>query len=365
MVFHLKLIYFDKKKGKLKIQVENLDDLWILFNIISKGDHIYAKTVRRVKQAQETARSDKGERIPVFLGIEVEDLSFHGFADRLRIKGKIIQGPEDLISLGSYHTFNVDLGFQLEIVKENWIRIDLKRIDEAVKMASHPNVILCAIDSGEATIAVVGDYQTKIITRITENIPGARVSDKEHTNIYKKFFSDILTAIIGVSTSYSTDHIIIAGPGFVKDHFYEYFISKKPEFKNKIALDSVSSGDVNSIYEMIKRGATSSVISKLRVAEESQLMDEVLKRLGKGKSDVAYGMDNIKDAVRKGAVDTLLITDELLRQSDLQKRAELYSLLEDVEKMGGKTHIISITHQAGEILKGIKSIAAILRYEIN
>jgi len=349
----------------MKLKIENLDDLWILFNVLSKGDHVYSKTFRRVKQSQETARSDKGERIPVFLGIEVEDVSFHSFSDRLRIKGKIISGPEDLISMGSYHTLNVDIGTYLEIVKDHWSRIELKRINEAAKSTSRQNIVLCAVDSGESTLAVVSEYQTKIVARLTENIPGSRASDKENQSVFNKFFSEIYDTIRTVLETYNANYVIIAGPGFVKDHLYEYILNKNPGLKGKIILDTVSGGDVSGINEIIKRGAALNILADLRVIEESKLVDEVLKRLGKNQTNVAYGFEAVKKAAMIGAVETILVLDELLRESDLEKRTELYNLLDTIEKTGGKINIISSAHQPGDLLKGLSGIAAILRFEIN
>jgi len=360
----LKVLSFDEKKCRMKIKIESLDDLWILYNIISKGDIVYGKSFRRIRQSDETIRADKGERVPVFLGIRVEETSFHGFSDRLRIKGRILSGPEELVSIGSFHTLNVDVDYQIEIVKEKWSKTDLKRIDDALKSSSAPVIILCAVDSDEATVALMGGFQTKIISRITENIPGKRLTDKDNIGAYQRFYSSIMNVIETLLTSNKINYIVIAGPGFVKDHLRDYIFSKKPELKNMIITDTVSGGDVSGINEIIRRGAAISAISKMRVIEHSNLIEEVLKRLAKDTGDVAYGIHSVKEAAVKGAVETLIITDELLRAGDEVQRSGIHSLLETVESMGGDVNIFSVETPPGEQLKGLGGVAALLRFQL-
>ncbi|WEU40720.1 MAG: mRNA surveillance protein pelota [Candidatus Odinarchaeum yellowstonii] len=360
----MRILFFDEKKSRMKIKVESLDDLWTLYNIISKNDIVYGRTFRRIKQNEEAIRADKGERIPVYLGIRVEETSFHGFADRLRIKGRIVSGPEDLISAGSFHTLNVEVDSQIEIVKDRWSKTDLKRIDEALKSSSSPVIILCAVDSNEASIALMGSFQTKIVTRITESIPGKRLTDKENTEAYQRFYASILKVIETLLGESRVDYIIIAGPGFVKDHLRDYIIHRKPELKNMIITDTVSSGDVSGINEIIKRGAAISVLSKMRVIEHSSLIEDVLKRLAKNSGDVAYGFDDVRDAAERGAVQTLLVTDELVRSLDETKRSNVHNLIEIVENMSGDVKIFSVQTPPGEQLKGLGGVAALLRFNL-
>ncbi len=360
----MKILFFDEKKSRMKLKVESLDDLWTIYNIISKGDIVYGKTFRRIKQNEEAIRANKGERIPVYLGIRVEETSFHGFADRLRIKGRIISGPSDLITTGSFHTLNVEADTQIEIVKDNWSKTDLKRINEALKLTSTPIIILCAVDSSEATIALMGNFQTKIITRITETIPGKRLSDKENTDAYQRFYASILNMIETLLSANKVNYIIIAGPGFIKDYVRDYIIRRKPELKDMIITDTVSSGDVSGVNEMIKRGSAISAIAKLRVIEHSSLIEDVLKRLAKNSGDVAYGFNNVKEAAERGAVQTLLVTDELVRSFDETERNNIHTLIEVVENMSGGVKIFSVQTPPGEQLKGLGGIAALLRFNL-
>ena len=69
----------------------------------------------------------KGDRKPMWLKLKVKSVSFHEFSNRLRIKGTILEGPEDFVSFGSYHTFNIETGQQVTIQKSEWLKNELKR----------------------------------------------------------------------------------------------------------------------------------------------------------------------------------------------------------------------------------------------
>ncbi|RLI35051.1 mRNA surveillance protein Pelota, partial [Candidatus Bathyarchaeota archaeon] len=59
----MKILASDLKHGEVKLVVENLDDLWHLYNIIGEGDLVYAKTSREVKAGGEGSRPSKGKRL--------------------------------------------------------------------------------------------------------------------------------------------------------------------------------------------------------------------------------------------------------------------------------------------------------------
>lgn len=360
----LRIITYEPKKGKIKVQVENLDDLWVLYNIVVSGDTVYATTLRRVKRSKEEGRPDRGERIPLYLGIKVESVVFHQYSTRLRIKGTIISGPEDLATMGAHHTLNIDIDDTVTIVKEKWTGYAIKRLEDAMKASGTPQLLIVAIDAGEATIATASNYRLQITTRITQNLPGKRGKPEEHSQALLRFFSELKRAIELLLSETSVDTVVLAGPGFTKENFIKYLEDKNPELVRRITLETASSGDINAINEVIKRGAASRAVLEMRLTKETHLVEELLRRLGKGTRDVSYGMDRVKKVATLGAIDTLLITDKILRESMMQKKEDFDQLLKSIERMGGKIVIISTLHTAGEQLSSLGGIAALLRYEI-
>ena len=63
-------------ENKIIITPEEPDDLFKLRRIIEIGDNIIADTTRVIKQDNEFARPDKGERIKVKINLKVEKNKF-------------------------------------------------------------------------------------------------------------------------------------------------------------------------------------------------------------------------------------------------------------------------------------------------
>jgi len=93
-------------------------------------------------------------------------------------------------------------------------------------------------------------------------------------------------------------------------------------------------------------------------------MEEVLKRLGKGESNVTYGLEDVKRAEELGAVEKLVLADVLLRESTDEKRLHVEEIMTKVEQKGGAVIVVSTEHEAGAKLLALGGAAAILRYSL-
>ena len=142
----MKILNFHKDEAK--VLVESLDDLWYLSSIVDSGDSVEGKTFRKIKIGGEDERSQRIVKKPVFLNINVEKVEFHRYSNILRISGKVSEGKED-IPKGSYHTFNVEEGTQIKIIKPEWLKYHRQRLDEAAK-DKKPDTLICVFDREEA-----------------------------------------------------------------------------------------------------------------------------------------------------------------------------------------------------------------------
>ncbi len=77
-----------------------------------------------------------------------------------------------------------------------------------------------------------------------------------------------------------------------------------------------------------------------------------------------YGFNHVEQANEQFAIETLLITDDLFRSSDIATRKKHVQLVESVRENGGKTLIYSSLHVSGQQLNQLSGIAAILRYPL-
>jgi protein pelota len=356
--------------GYVSLVPETIDDLYVLYNVIIPNDQVKARTSRRIRQVDDEARADKGERVSMILTLVAEDISFHEFANRLRVKGKIIAGPEDLISFNTYHTINIEIGTLVTIIKESWTKIEKSRIEEAVEKSTSAKVLIVTIDDSEATIASVSAFSSTIIAHFRERIPKKTGSKEkirqEHIN---KFYEKVTFALEEAFTSKFPDAsaMVLAGPGFTKDVYFRRLKENKNQTNipiEKIIVETASCGGPSAVGEIISKNILGRIIEEEQASSEAVYLEEVMARIGKNTGTVAYGSEAITKAIEFGAVETFLIVDNQLRLRDREKRKQLDKLLNDVQKAGGKIVIMSENHQAGKQVEKFGGRIALLRFPI-
>ena len=343
----MRVLWKKLKEGKVKIAVDTLEDFWHLSNLVSPGDAVHATTFRRVemKESQRAARADK-KKVKVKLRMEKVEFDKTA-ANRLRLFGIIESGtPEDLIDFGSHHTINLELGDTIIIEKE-WRQYQLKLLKEAER--KRPKIIILSIDKGEAIFGLVKDYGIEY-ANLNEVIPGKDAENKDIENAETKFYTDVLKAL----DRYKFERCIICGAGFYKDDFWKY-IQGKP-IAEKCLIEHTGSGGENAIAEVLKRGVLHRLVAESKLAEEAELVEQLLAEIGKD-GNATYGLAKIK-SLAAGAIKSLLITDVLIREEKLD------DLLKQVESSDGKVLIISVDHESGKQLESLGGIAAITRYKV-
>ncbi len=357
----MKIIARKPNKNLIVLSIETLDDLWVLFNVLAVGDQVEGKTSRRIIVTDR--EDDKGERRMVYLKITVDHIEFHEFANRLRAKGKIIDGPDD-VTLNTYHTFNIEVNSVIGITKDEWTQPVVRLINEAAHRRIVQKVLVVAIDAGDAVFAEIGDYYQKTSMSLAENIPGKRYGDvKDSVNARNMFFADVLKAIETMSKDNQYNKIVITGPGFTREHFIEYCVNKNPSLKPALVTEASSSASASGIRELLKKQTIQGFLKDARIIQETGLVEEFFARLGKDSGLAAYGSKEIQKAAELGAIESLLVTDDVMRRINAEKDPSLISLLKSVEATRGKVMIISTLHDAGKQVQGMGGLAALLRFK--
>ena len=70
--------------------------------------------------------------------------------------------------------------------------------------------------------------------------------------------------------------------------------------------------------------------------------------LGSDEQRAWYGPDHVALAVDRGAVGTLLISDELFRASEAEVRKKYVALVEEVRAKGAEVLMFSSMHESGQ-----------------
>jgi len=360
----MKILKKDYKHGIIELIPENTDDLYGIYRILKTGDKVRASTSRRIRRKDDEGRADTGERVKLTLEVEVEELAFHGFGDNLRFKGTVIDGPDDLVSLGTYHTISLSLMEKVRIVKVNWTPMEKKVIDDIEKASMLAKLIIVTIEDNSACVALVTQFSTKIISEFSASVSRKFSDVKQHSSEMGQFFQDVLQLMQDIVKQHETQVIILAGPGFTPENFHQFIKTRDQLLFEKVSLVHVSTGGRVGLKEVLSTKLPEKIANEQRVAYETRLIDEVLKRLGQDTGTVTYGLDNVKRALDMGAIETLLISDDQISIEDLDKRRIIDEMVDNNSKMRGKTIIMSINHESGDQLSKLGGLAALLRYPL-
>ncbi len=353
------------KEGTIVLKIETLDDLWHLYNTVGPADMVKSRTMRRVRVGSEDSRKQESVRKPMVLTLRVEDVAFHTFSNRVRIKGPILDGPSDFVSTGTYHTINIEPGDTLTIIKEHWPKYILDRLKEAVKSQLNPVSLIVTIEDGDAELFLAADFGIKEAVHIRATISRKRGDQKTHDSTMRDFFVDVALAVRSQLEQAEIGLIVIAGPGFVKDHFRNHLSKAGIKDLPPVVVEGTNAIGVPGAKEILFRGVIGKAASTLKVETETKLIEELIEHIAKDDGLGAYGDEEVRKAVQFGAVENLLITDKKLREGSEQVRRRMDNLIRDTEKARGAFHIVSTEHPTGEQLHRLGGLAAILRFRID
>lgn len=329
----------DLKKGILSLKPQSLDDLWHLERVLEPGDLVRARTLRRVelRRGEEVI---KGERRPVTLTLELEKIGFHPDTGKLRLAGKIREGPPDM-PRGSHHTIQVEPDLLLTVQKA-WKKHHLDRLEKA--RIKEPLLLICTIDRDGADFAALKASGVEML--------GSKRFKKVLGEEKREAFYQEIIKHLEAQTGYQA--IILAGPGFEAENLLAHMKEKAPGLAAQVSLERASHTGRTGVQEVIKRSANR-VLARSRVSRETRLVEELLAEMARDGKAV-YGKGETEKALGMGAVETLLVSE--------QKVAEFEPLMEKAEAQRGKIVIISTTHEAGERFLSLGGIAGLLRFKL-
>jgi protein pelota len=356
----LKILEISKKHNEITIKPESLNDLWTLYNIISEGDEVSARTQRRVVLKE----GSKGERKMMRLKLKVESISFHEFSNRLRVKGTILEGPDDFVSYGSYHTFNIETLQKITIVKEKWYNYELRRIKESSKFENNFIILLVAVETGLATIAIITNFSHKRVATIKTHVPGKRYKQTYRNKALLEFYESIGKVVKENLLSHDVNLIIICGPGNTKDHLISHL--KKildSSYSTRIETCHASSGTESAIVETLKSKKLAKLKKDVKILLETELVENVIAQFALDADLIVIGIDEVSRASERGAIKQLLIADIMIRGASKDHKLKIEEIITNVEDGGGEIYIMSTENVAGEQLVNLGSLVGILRYK--
>lgn len=341
----MEVIKFYEFDGRIKLKVDTFEDLWTVQRLTFANDIVKSQSMRRFRASD----SDVGELKEVVVAVRVEKTELDRNAQHLRVMGKIVEGrPLDYVRLNSYHTINIGVGDILELTKSSWPNYLRKIVSEAVSSTRRPRLGIIVIDDEKALPAYLLGYGIEFLDHIYSRL-SKRMKPKDFDDAQKKYFRKI----IEVSESMDTGVVVLAGPGFTKDNISK-FISESGlsgKLTKRMIFESTSSAEKPGVYELIKSGSLSSLLSRERLRSEFQNLEEFLSGLVSGKSH--YGIPGVEESIGNYEARIVLVNDSVLGVPEIQR------LLEMAERMGVRIEVFSSSDEAGVRLHAFKDVASV------
>ncbi|HDN74145.1 MAG TPA: peptide chain release factor 1, partial [Archaeoglobus sp.] len=189
--------------------------------------------------------------------------------------------------------------------------------------------------------------------------------------------------------------ILIGGPSPTKEEFYEGEYLHHELQSKVLGLFDVGYTDESGLYELVEKAKD--VLEEVDLVREKKIMQSFLREVAKD-GLAAYGEQEVRRYLEVGAVDTLLLSEELryervryrcpkcgkevvltLKQGqgknptcevdgfpmeEVERKDIVLELSELAESMGSKVEYLSSESEEGEMLyKAFGGIAAILRFK--
>ena len=223
-----------------------------------------------------------------------------GIPGREEMEVHIIEPPEKL----NTYLYRCDSRFHTEIIEE--------------MLAAKDTYALIVIDRSEAAIAILKGRSLEIVDELTSGVPGKhraggqsarrfeRIIEQLAHEFYKRVGEHANRILLEID---DLRGIIVGGPGptkeeFVKGDYLHYMLKDKV-----IAVVDVGYSGEAGIYELVRR--SSEILKEVEFFREKKAVQEFLKHVARDTGLATYGVREVEDALIKGAVDTLLISEKL------------------------------------------------------
>ncbi|MCW1296682.1 MAG: mRNA surveillance protein pelota [Candidatus Parvarchaeota archaeon] len=354
----MQILFSNFKKGRVKLKVQSSEDLWTIYQIVNKNDLVKMRTRRKIKKEERQV----GKIKPLTLKLRVEKIEFQKYANALKILGRIVESSEESVAIGSFHSFTIKQNSIILIEKEKWSQLEIKRVREAVEISKKPKVLIVCFEPGEAEFAVLRGIGLSYIQGISRSIPGKE--EKTREKVIEEFYIALAKRIKEIIESEKINNVIIASLNFYLEDFKKIMSSKFSDVSNKSTYCNVSTTGRTGINEVIKLGYVDKIIRDEKISEDTKVMEKLLLEISKD-GPATYGIEEVKNALTYGAVDTLLISEKTFMEfKEKNKFDEIEEIIKKAESQRARIMILGDDYEAGEKLIALGGIACLLRFKV-
>ncbi len=231
---------------------------------------------------------------------------------------------------------------------------------------------LVVIDKKEATLGLLKGKRVEKLLKITSLVPGKiraggqsarrfdRLREEAELNFYQKvaekakaYFVPIMDELRG---------IILGGPGFTKEEFFEHG-DLDYRIKQKIIgkLDT-SYSDESGLRELVER--SSDMLKETAIMKEKEILREFFS--GIPKKRVVFGLKATEKALREGRVSVLILSEKVTDKKIKHEKKEI-KLLDYLQDLANTTstrlEVVSRETEEGiQFFNAFEGVGGILRF---
>ncbi len=264
---------------------------------------------------------------------------------------------------------------------------------------------LIVLDKSDADIGTLTGKRIEPLKSIESLVPGKTKkggwSQARYARVREGLLNDHLKKAGELATSYFREledlrGIVVGGPGPIKDMFVNGDFMPTDIKSKVIGVVDVSYTGVPGLEEMIVRAED--ILAEASVTRERKLLEKFFSELSKDSGLAVYGLNETLQALEKGAVETLLVSEDFdwtyvelecpacskkiekmvkrdkkndVKCPDCQEAMEIVAekdalekLDEFAEQVSTTVEMISTDSREGEQLHEMGGIAGLLRYNI-
>ncbi|MCQ2817214.1 MAG: mRNA surveillance protein pelota [archaeon] len=357
--------------GSVDIIIDELEDLWSLYNILSKGDYIKTAMFRKIQH--ESGGKVQSTKKKLILTIKVEEISYEQMDGIIRVKGKNMTENND-IAIGQYQTCEITKHSFFSLYKKFWDDVSIDTLKAATDTKITADVASVIMEEGVAHLFYITKNMTTLQGKVTQNIPKKRNGPSGHDKSKKEFFSKILNQLVKPINFENIKCVIVASPGFTKDEFGNYMTDEVngnnkdylPIKKNlsKFIYVHSSSGYKQSLEEILTKQEIKKLIKDTQCIDESNVIEKFNETLAKEMDKVFFGLKSFNIACEKNAISTVIFSDGFLRKLSPTIRKAFSPMLTKLKNSGVEVYKLSSQHVGGEKIDSFGGIVGILNYPL-
>ena len=342
-----------------KLRIDSEDDLWVLARFAISGRSLAMLGERRDTTTAESGdRAKAAERKKMWIQLRILSTEYKTYSNILRVHGTIEQAPVDI---GSHHTHLVEVGDELEIHSSSGFpEYDRLLLTDTMTTDKKSNVSIIVVENDEIILFEVTRRGLREGATWTMRGGGKRGDVRTSETVAKSFQQQVAKEILAATSTQLP--MILCGPGHARERLRNVILSQDPQ--RTIRLVSTSMAGRSGANEIIRDGLADELLSEHAISKEIKLLEEVWLRLSKNGA-VAYGEKELSRAMNEGAIETLLVSADKIRDPEAMiEGTPVSKWIEAISDIGAELVQCSSDHDSGEQLNNMGGIIALLRYKL-